>query len=119
MKKSLRNFLILLAVLVVGYVVYFIVNLFKSKEAFTQTEDQFMPNMENAVKFFTLVNAEDAKKAGLDPGILSLLQECISKNEPETILAKFKEHPEAIEALNKLILENRDRVLLNNSNTTE
>lgn len=119
MKKSLRNFLILLAVLVVGYVVYFIINLFKPREAFTQTKEQFIPNAENIAKFFALVNEEDCKRVGLDPKILILLQNSISNNEPESILAKLKEHPEALEPLNKLILENRDRILPNNSSTTE
>lgn len=117
MKNSLRNFLILLAVLVVGYVVYFIVNLFKPREAFTEKKERFISNTENVAKFFALVTAEDAKKAGLKVEIFELLKSSIYNNEPEKILAKIREYPEALEAINNLILQNRERTLPNNSNT--
>lgn len=115
MKKSLRNFLILLAVLVVGYVVYFIINLFKTKEAFTESEEQFIPIIKNVVDFFENVTKKDAEKVGFPLEAFDTFKKSISNNEPNKIIEMFSEHPEYMEKVNQLILNNRVR-LTNNSN---
>ena len=112
MKKSFRNLLVLLAILVLGGVIYIVRYVFKKNERFVSnspnlnSNDHFTRN-ENNVNIFKNISREDANKYGLSQETYDAMIDVFNKNEPPAKFAEiFKKKPNEAAAIGKLMLDN-------------
>lgn len=115
MKKSLRNLLVLLAILVLGGVIYFIASLFKKNETFVSNRpnlsnnEQFTRN-ENNVNIFKNISAEEAHKYGISQETYDAMINVFNNNEPPAKFAEIlKNKPDEAAAVGKLMLDNTNK----------
>ena len=112
MKKSLRNLIVLLAILVLGGVVYFIVSFFKKNETFVSNSpnlnnnDHFTRNESN-VDIFKNISRADAHKYGISQETYDAMMNVFNNNEPPAKFAEIlKKNPNEAVAVGKLMLDN-------------
>ena len=112
MKKSFRNLLILLAILVLGGVIYFITSFFKKNETFVSTRpnlnsnEHFVRNEKN-VSIFKNISSEEARKYGISQETYGAMMNVFNNNEPPAKFAEIlKNKPKEVEAIGRLMLDN-------------
>jgi hypothetical protein len=115
MKKSLRNLLVLLAILVLGGVIYFIASLFKKNETFVSNRpnlsnnEQFTRN-ENNVNIFKNISREVARNYGISQETYDAMINVFNNNEPPAKFAEIlKNKPDEAAAVGKLMLDNTNK----------
>ena len=115
MKKSFRNLLIFLAILVLGGVIYFIASFFKKNETFVSTRpnlnsnDNFVRNEKN-INIFKNISSEEARKYGISQETYDAMMNVFNNNEPPAKFAEIlKNNPKEVEAIEKLMLDNTNK----------
>ena len=94
MKNSLRNLLVLLAILVLGGVIYFITSFFKKNETFVSnhpnlnSSEQFTRNEYN-VNIFKNISREEARNYGISQETYDAMIHVFKNNEPPANLQKY------------------------------
>ena len=115
MKKSLRNLLVLLAILVLGGVIYFIASLFKKNETFVSNSpnlnsNEYFTRNENHVDIFKNISAEEAHKYGISQETYDAMNDVFENNDPPAKFVEIlKNKPKEAAALGKLILDNTSK----------
>lgn len=115
MKKSLRNLLVLLAILVLGGVLYFITSFFKKNETFVSnrpnlnSNEQFTRNEQN-VNIFKNISREEARNYGISQETYDAMINVFKNNEPPAKLAEILQNkPNEAAAVGKLMLDNTNK----------
>ena len=113
MKKSLRNLLVLLAILVLGGVIYFVASFFKKNETFVSnrpnlnSNENFTRNEKN-VSIFKNISSEEAHKYGISQETYNAMMKVFNNNEPPAKLVEiFKNRLEEASAIVKLMNANK------------
>lgn len=115
MKKSLRNLLVLLAILVLGGVIYFVTSFFKKNETFVSnrpnlnSNKHFMRNEKN-VNIFKNIPRDKAREYGISQETYDAMINVFNNNEPPAKFAEIlKNKPNEAAAIGKLILDNTNK----------
>lgn len=111
MKTALRNLIIFLSILVIGSVIYFIINILNKKEKFTTTNinlnknEHFIRNEKN-MNIFKNISRDEAKKYGISQETYDAMIHVFNNNEPPSKLVDtLKNKPEESKAIGKLMLK--------------
>ena len=113
MKKSLRNLLVLLAILVLGGIIYFVASFFKKNETFVSnrpnlnSNENFTRNEKN-ISIFKNISSEEAHKYGISQETYDAMINVFKNNEPPAKFAEIlKNRPEEASAIVKLMNANK------------
>lgn len=109
MKTTLRNLIIFLSILLLGSVLYFIVNFFNKKEKFTgvnlNNNEHFTRNEEN-MNIFKNISREEAKEYGISQETYDAMIDVFTNNKPPSKLADIlKNKPDETQGIGKLMLK--------------
>ena len=115
MKNSLRNLLVLLAILVLGGVIYFVTSFFKNNETFVSnrpnlnSNEQFTRNEQN-VNIFKNISKEVARNYGISQETYDAMINVFKNNQPPGKFAEILKHkPNEAAAVGKVILDNTNK----------
>lgn len=113
MKKSLRNLLVLLAILVLGGVIYFVASFFKKNEPFVSNrpnlniKGNFTRNEKN-ISIFKNISSEEAQKYGISQETYNAMMNVFNNKEgPKKCVEILKNRPEEAIAIVKLMNANK------------
>jgi hypothetical protein len=111
MKTALRNLIIFLSVLLLGSVLYFIVNIFNKKEKFSakkinmNNNEHFTRNEQN-IDIFKNISRDEAKKYGISQETYDAMINVFNNNEPPSKLVDaLKNKPQEAQCIGKLMLK--------------
>ena len=111
MKTALRNLIIFLSVLLLGSVLYFIVNIFNKKEKFSakkinmNNNEHFTRNEQN-IDIFKNISRDEAKKYGISQETYDAMINVFNNNEPPSKLVDaLKNKPQEAQGIGKLMLK--------------
>jgi len=113
MKKSLRNLIVLLAILVLGGVIYFVASFFKKNETFVSnrpnlnSNENFTRNEKN-ISIFKNISSEEAYKYGISRETYNAMMKVFNNKEPPAKFVEIlKNRPEEASAIVKLMNANK------------
>ena len=114
MKTTLRNLIIFVSVLLLGSVIYFIVNIFNKKEKFTavnlNNNEHFTRNEKN-MNIFKNISRDEAKKYGISQETYDAMINVFNNNEPPSKLVDaLKNKPEEAKAIGELMLKYMQKI---------
>lgn len=113
MKKSLRNLLVLLTILVLGGVIYFVASFLKKNETFVSnrpnlnSNENFTRNEKN-ISIFKNISSEEAHKYGISQETYNAMMKVFNNKEaPAKLVEILKNKPEVVKAIGKLMNANK------------